>query len=60
MRIPKDALFNILTLQTISNEGNVVAMFNPRGEPTYVIEVVGSPSQLSLTFRPLDQQQRRC
>jgi hypothetical protein len=43
MRIPKEALFNILNLQTITNEGQVVSMFIPRGDATYVIEVVGSP-----------------
>jgi hypothetical protein len=43
MRVPKDALFNMLNLQTISTDGTVVGMFNPKGDGTYVIEVVGTP-----------------
>jgi hypothetical protein len=46
MRIPKEVLFSILNLQTITSEGQVVSMFNPRGDSTYVIEVVGACPQL--------------
>jgi len=41
MRISRESLFNILNIQTIAPEGNLTNMFNQRGDPEYVIEVVG-------------------
>jgi len=49
MRITKEALFNILNIQTISNEEMLINMFAPRGEVDYVIEVVGA-SAISLSL----------
>jgi len=43
MRITKESLFNILNIQTISNEGTLINMFAPRGDADYVIEVIGTP-----------------
>jgi len=41
MRITRDSLFQILNLQTLTIDGNLVNLFTQRGEPDYVIEVIG-------------------
>ena len=44
MRISRESMFNILNLQTLAPDGNLVSLFCQRGEPEYVIEVIGQPS----------------
>jgi len=41
MRITRDNLFQILNLQTLTIDGNLVTLLTQRGEPDYVIEVIG-------------------
>jgi hypothetical protein len=41
MSITKEVMFQILNLRTISPDGSFTNMFTPKGDPEYVIEVVG-------------------
>jgi len=53
MRISKEALFNVLNLQTFTPEGALMNMFTQKGDATYVIEVVGTLPKPPNPYTPL-------